>query len=56
MEDLPLGRIAALVPEFAARDLPLGRTLMIFFSKSFIRNLQRWKLLKVKVTTALCNM
>ena len=26
MEDLPLGRIAALVPEFAAKDLPLGRT------------------------------
>ena len=30
MEDLPLGRIAALVPEFAVKDLPLGRTLMIF--------------------------
>ena len=29
MEDLPLGRIAALVPEFAVNDLPLGRTLMI---------------------------
>ena len=29
MEDLPLGRIAALVLEFAAKDLPLGRTLMI---------------------------
>ena len=29
MEDLPLGRIAALVPEFAAKELPLGRTLMI---------------------------
>ena len=26
MEDLPLGRIAALVPEFALKDLPLGRT------------------------------
>ena len=23
---LPLGRIAALVPEFAVKDLPLGRT------------------------------
>ena len=30
MEDLPLGRIAALVPEFAVKDLPLGRTLMIY--------------------------
>ena len=29
MEDLPLGRIAALVPEFAVKDLPLGRTLMM---------------------------
>ena len=29
MEDLTLGRIAALVPEFAVKDLPLGRTLMI---------------------------
>ena len=27
MEDLPLGRIAALVPEFAVKDLPSGRTL-----------------------------
>ena len=26
MEDLPLGRIAALVPEFSMKDLPLGRT------------------------------
>ena len=29
MEDLPLDRIAALVPEFAVKDLPLGRTLMM---------------------------
>ena len=29
MEHLPLGRIAALVPEFAVKDLPLGRTLML---------------------------
>ena len=29
MEDLLLGRIAALVPEFAVKDLPLGRTLMM---------------------------
>ena len=27
MEDLPLGRTAALVPEFAEKDLTLGRTL-----------------------------
>ena len=29
MEDLPFGRIAALVPEFAVKDLPLGITLMM---------------------------
>ena len=29
MEDLPLGIIAALVPEFAVKDLPLGRTLIM---------------------------
>ena len=29
MEDLPSDRIAALVPEFAVKDLPLGRTLMM---------------------------
>ena len=29
MEDLPLGTIAAFVPEFAVKDLPLGRTLMM---------------------------
>ena len=29
MEDLSLGRIAALVPGFAVKDLPLGRTLMM---------------------------
>ena len=27
MEDLPLGRTAALVPKFAVKDLPLDRTL-----------------------------
>ena len=30
MEDLPLGRIAALVPEFAVKDLPLGRKLIVW--------------------------
>ena len=29
MEDLPLCRIAAFVPEFAVKDLPLGRTLIL---------------------------
>ena len=29
VEDLPLGRIAVLVPEFAVKDLPLVRTLMM---------------------------
>ena len=31
MEDLPLDRIAALVPEFALKDQPLGRTLMMIY-------------------------
>ena len=29
MEDLTLDRIATLVPEFAMKDLSLGRTLMM---------------------------
>ena len=29
MEDLSLGRIAALAPEFVVKDLPVGRTLMM---------------------------
>ena len=33
MEDLPLGRIAALVPEFVVKDLPLGRTLMMMIQR-----------------------
>ena len=31
MEDLPLGRIAGLMPEFAVKDLPLGRTLIYIY-------------------------
>ena len=34
MEDLNLGRIAALVPEFAVKDLPLGRTLMMMMIRT----------------------
>ena len=33
MEDLPLNRIADLVTEFAVKDLPLGRTLMMIYRK-----------------------
>ena len=36
MEDLPLGRIPALVPEFAVKDLPLGRTLMTIYIYIYI--------------------
>ena len=32
MEDLPLGRIAVLVPEFDVKYLPLGRTLMMMMN------------------------
>ena len=31
MEDLHLGRIAALLPEFVMKDLPLDRTLMMMY-------------------------
>ena len=33
MEDLPLGRIAALVPELAVKDLLSGRTLLMIINK-----------------------
>ena len=36
MEDLPFGRISALVPEFAVKDLPSGRTLMMMMMMNFI--------------------
>ena len=35
MEDLPLGRIADLEPEFVAKDLPLGRTLMMMMNATY---------------------
>ena len=44
MEGLPLDRIAALVPEFAVKDLPLGRTLMM---------MMLYKLLEIKYCTIL---
>ena len=34
MEDLPLGRVAVLVTEFAVKDLALGRTLMMMICGS----------------------
>ena len=36
MEDLPLGRIGALVPDFAVKDLPLGRTLMMMNQRGVV--------------------
>ena len=35
MDGVPFGRIAALVPEFAVKDLPLGRTLMMMMMMMF---------------------
>ena len=49
MEDLPLGRIAALVPEFAVKDLPLGRTLMMMMNSRVGRILVQY----TKVTRCL---
>ena len=36
MEDLPFGRIAALLPVFAVKDLRLGRTLMMMILRVVI--------------------
>ena len=36
MEDMPSGRIAALVPKFALKELPLGRTLMMMMMISLL--------------------
>ena len=36
MEDLPLGRIVALLSEFAVKDLSLGRTLMMMMMMMFM--------------------
>ena len=33
MENLPLGRISALVTEFAVKYLPLGRTVMMMMNR-----------------------
>ena len=38
MEDLPLGRTAALVPELAVKDLPLGKTLMAMMMMMMIHS------------------
>ena len=38
MGDLPLGRIVALMPEFAMKDLPLGRTLMMMILQFYIES------------------
>ena len=50
MEDLPLGRIAALLPEVAVNDLPLGRTLMMMIycmcKQTKIKGGIEWHLLK----------
>ena len=42
MEDLPLGRIAALVPESAVKDLPLGITLMMMVMMMMMMDIT-WK-------------
>ena len=61
MEDLPLGRITALVPEFAVKDLPLGRTLMMMIHTNGhrIQTLQntKYKMVEIKNSNIQeCNM
>ena len=50
MEDLSLGRIAALVPEFAVKDLPFGRTpimmMMMFLLHQAFMLFKKSRLLK----------
>ena len=46
MEDLPLGRITALVPEFAVKDMPLGRTLMMMM---ILQNLMRMEHFEINI-------
>ena len=51
MEDLPLGRIAALVPEFAVKDLPLDRILMTYIDYiQYTQNILRLVYLRRKGT------
>ena len=50
MEDLPLGRIAALVPEFAVKELPLGRTLMMMMMMIVTLTSQSFKKIGDSVT------
>ena len=57
MDDLPLSRIAALVPEFAVTDLPLGRTLMMivhFFLRTIYSRML--KFLRVIYESFDCNL
>ena len=49
MEDLSLGRIAALVPEFAVKDLPLGRTLMMMMMMMMM-------MINMKIKLLTCNL
>ena len=53
MEDLSLGRIAALVPEFAVKDLPLGRTLvmMMILTMNYLYRYKQYDVNKTKQET-----
>ena len=44
MEDLHLCRIAALVPEFAVKDLPFGRTLMMMMMMMMMMMKEHYKI------------
>ena len=52
MEDLPLGRIAALVPEFAVKYLPLGRTPMMILIYNLARSVIRVR--RKNLTISMC--
>ena len=56
MEDLPLGRIAALVPEFAVKNLPLGRTMMMMMIYIYIYNVYVASIELRRRKSVSCNM
>ena len=48
MADLSLGRIASVVPEFAVKDLPFGRTLMIMII--YVYNVNNINIMDITLT------
>ena len=54
MENLPLDRIATLVPEFAVKDLTLDRTLMMMMMMKNLRS-QYYQMKQSFIFELICN-